>query len=312
LLLGHGRGDIVPFLKGAGLFGAILAAVALAALSWHAGGRVYRRSFIHSGEGKRGGANVNAWSYRYAFLSAVAALATPLVALAMLGDVPASALLAASLFTTLVVTLVVGLAAAGALVGAAPFRSPWPKVGFASLGGIHGLAQAATGIVLARAGLGLAAGYVAFVAIYGYLVGRRLVRAHSGDGHSRGPLANAAPVIAGWLVALGLLAIPFAYGDDSLPSSGWPLAGRLAIAAIAGGALAPVWLGWYLASSWKAGGHYYEVAGAARVENGKAIVRVRVRRDVLTVYVIGLDQVADDIRSLQPRLVDRFDVRPDP
>lgn len=311
-VLGHKAVNLMPFLEGAGLFGAILAAGAFVVLSWQAGGRVYRRTFIRGRGGQHRGVGINAWSYRYAFLLALLALGTPLAAVALLGDAPASALLAGSLFTTLLLGLVVGLAAAGVVVGAAPFRTAWPKIGFGALGAVHGLAQAVTGIVLARAGLAWAATYVAFVAVYGWLLGPRLMLARRGPCRPHGWLAGATPVAGGWAVALGLLILPFMYGQGDLPTAGLPLAGRVAIAAFAGGMLAPLWLGWYLAVSSAAGGHYNEVAGAARVEHGKALVRVRVRADALTVYVIGLDEVADEIGSLRPRLVDRFDVSPEP
>jgi hypothetical protein len=308
LPFGERGGDLGPFLRGLGLFGTPLLALALAAASWSATRRVHRRSFISAGTSSRGGARTNVWSYRYALLLGLAALATPFAGIIWLGTAPARALLGASVFATLVLGLTGGLAAVGALVGGAESRGLAARVGFGALGALHGAAQLSSGVILARAGFAWAAGYVAFIALYGFLLGPRLSPKTAGPRRARDALTRAAPLMGGWLVALGLLAAPIALGDGALPTAGWPMVGRLAIAALAGGILAPLWLGWYLAISLAAGGHYNEAAGASRIERGKGLVRVRVRRDHLMVFVIGLDEVATDIDNLRPVLVDRFEV----
>lgn len=308
LPFGKGGGDLRPFIRGLGLFGTALVAVALAVASWRATQRVYRRSFIHPRASDRRGGQTNVWSYRYALALGLAALGAPFAGIAWLGGAPARSLLGASVFATLVLGLPAGLSAAGALVGAAQSRGLAARIGFGVLGAVHGVAQLATGVTLARARFVWAAGYVAFVALYGYLLGPLLSPKSAGPRHASGALARAAPLATAWMLALGLLAVPLALGDGALPMTGWPLLGRIAIAAGAGGILAPLWLGWYLAVSLAAGGHYNEAAGAARVERGKGFVRVRVRRERLTVFVVGLDEVASEIEQLRPILVDQFDV----
>jgi hypothetical protein len=304
---GERRGDLGPYLRGLGLFWTMLLAVALAAASWLATRRVYGRSFI-SARAAHDAAKTNVWSYRYALVLGLAAVAAPFAGIFWLGEAPARSLLAASLFSTLALGLPAGLAAVGALVGAAQSKGVAPRIGFGALGASHGIAQLATGVILARAGIAWAAGYVVFAALYGYIVGPRLSPNTAGPRTRIRALSRAAPLAGGWALALGMLAVPIALGDGALPMSGWPMISRIAVAAFSSGVLAPLWLGWYLAISLAAGGHYNEAAGAARIERNAGVVRVRVRHDSLTVFVVGLEGIATDVDRLRPFLVDQFEV----
>jgi hypothetical protein len=71
-----------------------------------------------------------------------------------------------------------------------------------------------------------------------------------------------------------------------------------------------VWFGWYLAVASLFNAHNNEVGGAARIERFKQLVRIRLRPDELTAYVIGFDDPAVDVAELKPRLVDVFQLRP--
>jgi hypothetical protein len=83
------------------------------------------------------------------------------------------------------------------------------------------------------------------------------------------------------------------------------------LAAVAGlGALfGCVWFGWYLAVASLFNAHNNEVGGAARIERFKQIVRIRLRGNELTAFVIAFDEPAVDAARLQPRLADVFRLR---
>jgi hypothetical protein len=68
-------------------------------------------------------------------------------------------------------------------------------------------------------------------------------------------------------------------------------------------------LSWYFAVSLAFQGHNNEVGGAARIEKFKHIVRIRVRRDDLTAYVIGIDNPEADGYKSEAKLIDVFTLR---
>jgi hypothetical protein len=80
----------------------------------------------------------------------------------------------------------------------------------------------------------------------------------------------------------------------------------LAAAVVLGFLLSMSWLSWYFAVALGFQGHNNEVGGAARIEQFKHIVRVRIRRDELTAYVIAFDEPQVEGAMLKPRLVDVF------
>jgi hypothetical protein len=67
-----------------------------------------------------------------------------------------------------------------------------------------------------------------------------------------------------------------------------------------------VWFSWYLAVSLAFDGHNNEAGGAARLEGFKHILRIRVKKEELTVYVIGFEEAKTDIDKLELTLVDKF------
>ena len=68
-------------------------------------------------------------------------------------------------------------------------------------------------------------------------------------------------------------------------------------------------LSWYFAVSLAFQGHNNEAGGAARIEKFKHIVRLRLRKDDLTAYVIGIDLPRADGYKSEPKLIDVFTLR---
>jgi hypothetical protein len=96
---------------------------------------------------------------------------------------------------------------------------------------------------------------------------------------------------------------------DSQGVVAWlPLLLTLIIVGYLGHRMSRVWLGWYLAVSLAFNGHNNEAGGAARIEDFKHILRIKVEKTKLTVYVIGFAKAETDIKNLQPKLVDKFEL----
>ncbi len=55
-------------------------------------------------------------------------------------------------------------------------------------------------------------------------------------------------------------------------------------------------------------GHNNEAGGAARIEEYKEFVRIRLTDKGLTAYVIGIDKPEYDGANLKPRIVDTFEL----
>jgi hypothetical protein len=68
-------------------------------------------------------------------------------------------------------------------------------------------------------------------------------------------------------------------------------------------------LSWYFAVSLAFQGHNNEVGGAARIEKFKHIVRIRIRRDDLTAFVIAIDNPSVNAYESHPKLIDVFTLR---
>jgi hypothetical protein len=99
-----------------------------------------------------------------------------------------------------------------------------------------------------------------------------------------------------------------------LPStSSWlPVVILLLIVAYLGYRMSRVWFSWYLAVSLLFNGHNNEAGGAARIQGYKHILRIKVEKDKLTVYVIGFDDAEIELDDLEPRLVDKFELKSTP
>jgi hypothetical protein len=88
----------------------------------------------------------------------------------------------------------------------------------------------------------------------------------------------------------------------------WLRLGICIAAGVIGAFMSCVWFGWYLAVALVFNGHNNEVGGAARLEGYKQFMRIRLREDDLTAYVIGFDKAQPDGKDLIPnlRLIDQF------
>lgn len=98
---------------------------------------------------------------------------------------------------------------------------------------------------------------------------------------------------------------------EYLPSTiRWlPVVLLLLIVAYLGYRMSRVWFSWYLAVSLLFNGHNNEAGGAARIQGYKHILRIKVEKDKLTVYVIGFDDAEIELDKLKPRLVDKFELK---
>jgi hypothetical protein len=83
----------------------------------------------------------------------------------------------------------------------------------------------------------------------------------------------------------------------------------LAMAVVLGFLLSMAWLSWYFAVALGFNGHNNEVGGAARIEEYKHIVRIRLRNRDLTAFVIAFDKPEAEGKNLKPKLVDVFQLR---
>ncbi|MGR9037909.1 MAG: hypothetical protein ACU83O_15215, partial [Gammaproteobacteria bacterium] len=85
---------------------------------------------------------------------------------------------------------------------------------------------------------------------------------------------------------------------------------RLFAAFVLGALFSCLWFGWYLAVSLAFNGHNNEAGGGARSENYRHMIRIALRENSLTAYVIGIDTPYADteFKTGKPtfRLVDRF------
>lgn len=101
-----------------------------------------------------------------------------------------------------------------------------------------------------------------------------------------------------------------------------PILAVMAIVGFTGYRTSRIWFSWYLGVSLAFNGHNNEAGGLARIEDFKHILRIRVQKDKLTVFVIGIDESKPDLSELMPeddiqktekslpnvRLVDKFDL----
>jgi MFS family permease len=81
-----------------------------------------------------------------------------------------------------------------------------------------------------------------------------------------------------------------------LHMSPWKSLGLCIVAAIIGVFMSCVWFGWYLAVALLFNGHNNEAGGAARLQGYKQFMRIRLRQDDLTAYVIGFDKAQPEGR----------------
>ena len=111
-------------------------------------------------------------------------------------------------------------------------------------------------------------------------------------------------------IAVGLLlllaALVMNWGEPAEVVTFWRIFGG---AALIGALLSCVWLGWYLAISLAFNAHNNEAGGGANTENFRHLVRIKLTKDSLTGYVIGIDEpVASFDGNEKFKLVDVFTI----
>ncbi len=89
----------------------------------------------------------------------------------------------------------------------------------------------------------------------------------------------------------------------------WWILVPIVIAAVFGALLSCVWVGWYFAVCLGFNGHNNESGGAARIEAFKQFIRIRLRPNDLTGYVIAIDDPKEDGSKLEPKLIDIFHLK---
>ena len=215
------------------------------------------------------------------------------------GQAPVAAVAFNALFTTALASGTLGLGVLAVVAGAGGRR--WPtRLGFAGIGLWHGILQTVLPLLIGLyASLPRVVG-VALLLAAGSIVGSRLAVRD-----------RRAALLALW-GALGLAAALVVSVGASAPS---PLTGGVTVrVALAGAVLGPIWFGWYLAVTSLFNGHNNEAGGAARVEQCKQFVRIRLTAEGLSAWVIGFDEPLVDATQLrQPgrvRLIDVFHLRP--
>jgi hypothetical protein len=123
-------------------------------------------------------------------------------------------------------------------------------------------------------------------------------------------------LVAIWILyGLLMIGLPALYLSEavqvSLPESIWFRFGLCVTAALIGAFMSCVWFGWYLAVALVYNGHNNEAGGAARLVGYKQFMRIRLREDDLTAYVIGFVEAQAKGKDLIPKLklIEQFTLR---
>ena len=244
---------------------------------------------------------ITTWDYWPHWVFTIIGLAAPIAAIWFYGEGQASHLLSDLIFLAALSIATIGLIAVAVVVGAELKRSLWGKVGFAFLGLWHAILQVATPFLLLRVGI-LWVVLIEFVMMFAFiLIGIGLVRMDV----SRWVL------LLTWVVYGALaLALPIYFsGERARLPVGWMAVLFFLLAAAVGALVICVWFGWYILVCLNFGGHNDEAAGAARIEDYKQFIRLRVREKDLTAYVIGIDRVEVEGSQLQPKIIDVFQLK---
>lgn len=214
------------------------------------------------------------------------------------GRYPFAYLFSDVLFTLLVTGIFAGLILLGVAVGG-EMHSVGGKIGFGALGLWHAVLQLGVPFLVVRLGSPRAWVLAPVVALGFGVVGNQIAR--------RGLRWL---LLAAWLAHGALLLwLPFALRDSEPSSDARVHVLRLVVAALLGGLMSCLWLGWYLAVSLEFNGHYSEAGGAARIEEYKEFMRIRLTKDGLTAYVIGVDKPLTEGKHLKPKIVDVFELK---
>ncbi|HWO00846.1 MAG TPA: hypothetical protein VNS63_16420 [Blastocatellia bacterium] len=214
------------------------------------------------------------------------------------GKYPFAYLFSDTLFAFVAIGVFAGLILIGFFVGGEQ-QGVGGKIGFAVLGLWHGVLQVAVPLLLVRVGSWRAWLAAMLTVLVFAVVGNQLAR--------RGLRWL---LLVAWL-AHGVLVLwlPFALREAAFSTDAQAHVLKLVVAALLGGLMSCVWLGWYMAVSLEFNGHYSEAGGAARIEEYKEFVRIRLTKNTLTAYVVAVDQPLSNGADLKMKIVDVFQLR---
>ena len=215
------------------------------------------------------------------------------------GKYPFAYLFSDILFSLLVAGTFGGVILLGAFVGG-ELHGIGGKIGFGVLGLWHAVLQLAVPFLLVRVGSWRAWVAAVLAVLVFAVLGNQLAR--------RGLRWL---LLAAWLAHGALLLwLPFALPDAEPSSDARVHVLKLVAVAALGLLMSCVWLGWYIAVSLEFNGHYSEAGGAAMIEEYKEFVRIRLTKDSLKAYVIGIDQPLSKGSDLKVKIIDVFELRP--
>ena len=238
------------------------------------------------------------WHYWPVALLVVLAAAFPTLGLALFGRYPAEYVFADMLFAFVALGGAAGVILSATIVGG-ELHGFAGKVGFFGLGVWHALLQLGLPFMLARRG-DWRSWVGALVAVLVFWVAGNLLVSKL---NARWSLALA------WLIyGLVLLSLPLILHDRrTLLPDVWIT--RFIVAILLGCLMSCVSLGWYFAVSLAFNGHNDQAGGAARIEHFKEFIRIRLKDDRLTAYVIAIDEPKMRGRELEPRIIDVFELK---
>ena len=241
---------------------------------------------------------VHWWNYWPVVLLVVVGITFPSVGLALFGKYPAIYVFADVIFASLVLGGAAAVIIAAAVAGG-ELHGLTGKMGFLILGAWHALLQGAVPFLLAwrgdwRSWIAVVAAVVVF-----WVTGNLLVSKLN----ARRSLAVA------WVVyGLILISLPLALHGQTVPVlDRWIT--RLFVALLFGCLMSCVSLGWYFAVALAFNGHCDQAGGAARIQRFKEFMRIRLKADRLTAYVIGIDDPKMNGSELRPRIIDCFELK---
>lgn len=270
------------------------------ALFWNT---MYRETLFRQTRSREG--RLTRRDHAPSLVSFLAAIFIPFAAVLKFGIAPLSAVVSDVIAYILLVGLTLGLVALAIVVGAR-LHSGVGKVGFLFLGAFHSLVQialpAALVLFLDWTLIVWAVVLSAAASVLTLSLVRRPASSKFFDRHGK------------WLLLIAWLApalfILFALDRFGTRQAITVECLHFLLASILGAAFSCFHFGWYLTVCLAFNGHNNEAGGGARLQKYRHFLRIKLTRDAVTVYAIGLDVPARTRDGLKPRLVDRFELKP--
>jgi hypothetical protein len=234
------------------------------------------------------------------WLLAVTGTLMLVVGIVLFGRYPASYHFLDMIFALSVFGIFAFIVAIGPLAGARR-GGVGAKIGFTALSLWHALLTLVVPFLLVRIGSWLAwLAALALIPIF-MAAGNLLVRHNS-----------KAWLTIAWIIYGGMmLGLPFLLSAPvATEARAWEVTTSTLAAAALGALMTCVWLGWYFAVSLAFNGHNDQAGAAARIEGYKQFMRIRIKQDELTAFVIAVDKPNTLGKKLEPRIVDVFQLKP--